>query len=126
MRRAFINAGDCPCYLDQRVAKAIPFKHELSTRFLFYLLDTDVVSAPLQSATTGISVPHISTEQLLSLLVPAPPIDEQEAIVNYLDERCATIDSVIETRAKQISRLEDYRKALIFQYVTGKKEVPHE
>ena len=55
-----------------------------------------------------------------------PPLEEQKRIVAYIDDRCAAIDSVIEARTKQISRLEDYRKALIFQYVTGKKEVPHE
>lgn len=56
--------------------------------------------------------------------MPLPPLDEQHRIADYLDERCAAIDSVIETRTKQLERLEDYRRALVFAYVTGKKEVP--
>lgn len=59
-----------------------------------------------------------------NFVIPLPPIDEQQRIVDYLDERCTAIDSVIATRAQQLERLEDYRKALIFAYVTGKKEVP--
>lgn len=57
-------------------------------------------------------------------VVPIPPLDEQRRIADYLDERCDAIDSVIKTRTKQLERLEDYRKALVFAYVTGKKEVP--
>lgn len=53
-----------------------------------------------------------------------PPLDEQRRIADYLDERCAAIDSIIDARTKQLERLEDYRKALIYAYVTGKKEVP--
>ena len=52
-----------------------------------------------------------------------PPLDEQRRIADYLDERCAAIDSVIDARTKQLERLEDYRRALIYAYVTGKKEV---
>jgi type I restriction enzyme S subunit len=56
--------------------------------------------------------------------MPLPPLNEQRRITDYLDERCAAIDSVIDTRTQQLQRLDDYRKALIFAYVTGKKEVP--
>lgn len=59
-----------------------------------------------------------------NFVVPVPPLGVQQRIADYLDERCAAIDSVIETRTKQLERLEDYRRALVFAYVTGKKEVP--
>lgn len=54
--------------------------------------------------------------------MPLPPLDEQRRIADYLDERCAVIDSVIDARTKQLERLEDYRRDLIYAYVTGKKE----
>ena len=63
-------------------------------------------------------------DKFCKLNIPYVDIIEQQQIVDYLDERCAAIDSVIETRTKQLERLEDYRKALVFAYVTGKKEVP--
>ncbi|WP_273397912.1 restriction endonuclease subunit S [Thermophilibacter mediterraneus] len=63
-------------------------------------------------------------QDMKSMKVPLPPIEEQRYIADYLDERCAAIDSVIEARTQQLERLEDYRKALIYAYATGKKEVP--
>lgn len=56
--------------------------------------------------------------------MPLPPVDQQRRIADYLDERCAAIDSIIDARTRQLERLEDYRKALIYAYATGKKEVP--
>lgn len=53
-----------------------------------------------------------------------PPIEEQKAIADYLDKKCAEIDLVIAAKKLQLSTLEDYKKSLIYEYVTGKKEVP--
>lgn len=96
----------------------------VTKRFAYYYLLalTDAIRAEVHETTMG----FVTMGVMNNSYIPLPPVDEQEAIANYLDERCAAIDSVIETRNKQISRLENYRKALIFQYVTGKKEVPHE
>lgn len=55
--------------------------------------------------------------------LPYPPIAEQKAIADYLDEKCAEIDSCISAKKEQISTLESYKKSIIFEYVTGKKEV---
>ena len=66
----------------------------------------------------------VNYDVLKRIPVLVPPISEQQRIADYLDERCAAIDSIIGTRTKQIERLDDYRKALVFAYVTGKKEVP--
>lgn len=63
-------------------------------------------------------------DDLKRLPLLLPPLSEQRRIADYLDKRCAAIDFIITTRQKQLDRLEDYRKALIFAYVTGKKEVP--
>lgn len=53
-----------------------------------------------------------------------PPLDEQNAIVAYLDSKCSEIDKIIADKNKQLSTIEEYRKSLIYEYVTGKKEVP--
>lgn len=63
-------------------------------------------------------------QDMKSMKVPCPPVEEQQHIAGYLDERCAAIDSAIDVRAKQLERLEDYRKSFIYAYVTGKKEAP--
>lgn len=92
-----------------------------------YLLDVfHAMGQELEKLSMGTTIPTIGLPLIKNLVTPLPPIDEQHAIERELSRQLHDIDSVIETRAKQISRLEDYRKALIFQYVTGKKEVPHE
>jgi len=62
-------------------------------------------------------------EQLLKILVPLPPLKEQQQIVSYLDEKVSRIDKLIEDKTKVIEELENYKKSLIYEYVTGKKEV---
>lgn len=124
MRRAFITEKDAPCYLVQRVAKASVITDEYDALYLFFLLDTQVVSSGLQEMTTGISVPHISTEQLGNLTVPKPPLDEQQAIAAYLDSQTSAIDSLIADKRAAIDRLREYRKSLISEAVTGKFRVP--
>ena len=56
--------------------------------------------------------------------LPEPPIEEQEAIAAYLDTKCAEIDAIIDGKRQQMATLEEYKKSIIFEYVTGKKEVP--
>lgn len=56
--------------------------------------------------------------------IPLPPIDEQKDIAVYLDQKCHQIDSLKDSLIQQKKSLSDYKKTLIFDYVTGKKEVP--
>lgn len=51
-------------------------------------------------------------------------IDTQTEIVNYLDNKCAKIDSIIQKKQELLANLDSYKKSLIYEYVTGKKEVP--
>lgn len=53
-------------------------------------------------------------------------LSEQKVIVNYLDNKCAEIDKIISSKEEQLNTLEEYKKSLIYEYVTGKKEVPQE
>lgn len=55
--------------------------------------------------------------------LPIPPIQEQQQITDYLDSKCSEIDSIIAEKKQQIETIEEYKKSLIFEYVTGKKEV---
>lgn len=57
-------------------------------------------------------------------LVLIPPKNEQDDIVNYLDSKCSEIDAIIQTKKEQLETLAEYKKSLIYEYVTGKKEVP--
>lgn len=62
-------------------------------------------------------------EQLGAILAPVPTVEEQYQIVNYLDSKCSEIDTLIADKKRQLDILADYKKSLIYEYVTGKKEV---
>lgn len=57
------------------------------------------------------------------ILIPQPPIQEQKEIAEYLDKKCKEIDSIIKDKNKQLDILAEYKKSIIYEYVTGKKEV---
>lgn len=56
--------------------------------------------------------------------IPMPSINDQRHIAEYLDSRCTEIDNTISLKKQQIETLNDYKKSLIYEYVTGKKEIP--
>lgn len=60
---------------------------------------------------------------LKSMPVLLPPLEEQKEIANYLDAKCAEIDRLIAKKEQLVKELENYKKSLIFEYVTGKKEL---
>ena len=66
---------------------------------------------------------RISRTQLGNIFLPIPPSSEQAFIVSYLDEKCAAIDDVIAEKEELIGELENYKKSLIFEVVTGKRRV---
>ena len=55
--------------------------------------------------------------------VPYPSIEEQQHIASYLDTKCSEIDSLIALKQAKIEELKEYKKSVIYEYVTGKKEV---
>ena len=65
----------------------------------------------------------VAKEDLKSLKIPLPMVQEQQEIVNYLDEKCSAIDTLIEKKQQLLTEMENYKKAVIYEYVTGKKEV---
>lgn len=66
----------------------------------------------------------LSQDLLKSLPVLVPPFEEQIVIAKYLDKKCKSIDALIESKEILLHELETYRKSFIYEYVTGKKEVP--
>ncbi len=72
----------------------------------------------LSSAQPGISVDRINNVKML-----VPPIQEQQEIAEYLDKKCSEIDQLISIKQQKIVELNDYKKSLIYEYTTGKKEV---
>ncbi|WP_316636628.1 restriction endonuclease subunit S [uncultured Ruminococcus sp.] len=77
----------------------------------------------IQLYQTGGNREGMTAEAIKNSPIPIPSIPEQSEIVAYLNEKTAAIDSLIQKKEQLISELEAYKKSLIYEYVTGKKEV---
>lgn len=69
---------------------------------------------------------RLPADMFNNFIIACPPFEEQQEIAEYLDKKCSEIDSLIASKEKFITELESYKKSLIYEYVTGKKEVPAE
>ena len=69
-------------------------------------------------------MPRVSRTILGNMQLPFPSFDEQNSIVSYLDAKCAQIDSQIAEQETLLTKLEAYKKSLIYECVTGKREIP--
>jgi len=121
-RVAFIAKKDLPCLLLQRVCR-IRTRCNFDIRWIYYWLSGSSFKDSLSTETTGISVPHISTKQIEQFIVAFPNLLEQTQVCNYLDAKCAEIDKLIAKKVQLIKELESYKKSLIYEVVTGKREV---
>lgn len=110
--------------------KASPVLNVLDTkqnkRYIMYYLRSMAYSDVFRALATGIRVRScdLRWNKLAELSYPVPPLDEQQEIVDKIDELIAKTDAVIADKKAQLETLEEYKKSLIFEYVTGKKEVP--
>lgn len=91
--------------------------------YLTYYLRSHVGKELLLQTKTGALLPHLNSGRVVFTEVCLPLIDEQKEIAAYLDEKCAAIDSLIASKEALIAELEAYKKSIIYEYVTGKKEV---
>ena len=79
------------------------------------------------NANTNIYGAKILNQNLINnALIINPPIQEQKQIADFLDKKCKKIDKTIQIKKNQIDKLENYKKSLIYEYVTGKKRVKEE
>ena len=75
----------------------------------------------LSTTTTGIN--NINSSTIDNVFFAVPPIKEQQAIADYLDEKCGEIDALIAVKQSKIDALREYKKSIIYEYITGKREV---
>lgn len=92
-------------------------------KYVKYFLLNPLVIGLINSFTYGAKMPRANWQDISKVFMPIPPIEEQEAIAAYLDEKCAAIDQSIADKQTQIETLKAYKSSLIYEYVTGKKQV---
>lgn len=112
--------GDEPCLVGGDI---IIMKHSQNPIFLNYAMNSLYVQEQKSKGKMKLKVVHISATDIGNLLVALPSIEEQKQIADFLDEKCNKIDGLITKKEKIIEELEVYQKSIIYEYITGKKEV---
>ena len=123
---AIIPNGIQPGIMDSHVIKARLNKSLILDRYFELVFDKDnstIIFEQMQKGKKGSIMDGLNSSIVKNLVIPCPPIAEQQEIAAYLDEKCAAIDSLIASKEALITELEAYKKSLIYEYVTGKKEV---
>lgn len=110
-----VNKADCV---------GLRLKSEMCVRrYIQYALSSNEVFDYLRSNLHGTTRDRVNTSQIKEIALPVPPIDEQRRIAGFLDEKCAQIDRAVAAKQAIIDELKSYKKSLIYEVVTGKREV---
>ena len=99
-----------------------PKQGVLNDGYSKYYFRSDVHRAYFVKEMNIVTRASLSQDLLKSLVVLLPPISEQQAIADYLDKKCGEIDELITIKQQKIESLKEYKKSVIYEYVTGKKE----
>lgn len=111
---------DCNCHA---LIIATPRKNLVFPNYLTYYFRSVVGRELLLFYKTGALLPHLNSGKIKFASVCVPSIDEQREIAAYLDAKTSAIDSLVAKKNQLVAELERLKKSLIFEYVTGKKEV---
>lgn len=97
--------------------------HSQNPLFLSYLLNSDACQMQKSYGKAKLKVVHISATEIGNITICLPSRTEQDLIVEFLNNKCSKIDTLISNKQQKIEKLNEYKKSLIYEYVTGKKEV---
>ena len=103
----------------------IKFLPSYHTKYMWYALNSVPAKSWFSELATGASssMQNISINDFTSNYLPIPAFSEQKEIANYLDAKCAEIDGLVVKKEQLVKELESYKKSLIYEVVTGKREV---
>lgn len=96
---------------------------DIDSRYLNYLFDTVYFAEYVLLYAVGTTMASINSDILTNSKILVPPITEQRGIADFLDSKCRTLFEIIENKQSQLATLQQHKKSLIYEYVTGKKRV---
>lgn len=91
-------------------------------KFVFYYTQSSSYDEWKRRIFIQSTIQNIGADRYSIMEVPTPPLNEQRQIADYLDNKCTEIDSLIAIKQQKIEELKDYKKSIIYEYVTGKKQ----
>lgn len=92
-------------------------------KYLHYYFISNCFKKYTELLINGMGVPHLTQTEIKKVKLPFPPLSEQQSIAAYLDKKCAEIDALIALKEQKKQKLNDYKQSLIYDCVTGKKEI---
>jgi len=95
---------------------------DIDSRYLNYLFDTVYFAEYVLLYAVGTTMASINSDILTNSRILVPPITEQRCIADFLDSNCKTLFEIIENKQSQLATLQQHKKSLIYEYVTGKKK----
>ena len=121
---AYVANNHPTTFLPDKLWK-IKFLPSYHTKYMWYALNSVPAKSWFSELATGASssMQNISINDFTSNYLPIPAFSEQKEIANYLDAKCAEIDGLIAKKEQLVKELEGYKKSLIYEVVTGKREV---
>ncbi len=115
-----VYLGEKPCLAGGDI---IILNHNQNPIFLNYALNSIYAQSQKSFGKVKLKVVHISASDIGDIRIAIPSIEEQQQIAEYLDKKCSEIDKAIADKEQVIEKFTEYKKSLIYEYVTGKKRI---
>lgn len=100
-----------------------PRKKDSFNKFVYYYLMSMYYNCVFNNLGGNGVRSALNASDMGRLMIPYPKIETQHQIATYLDQKCTQIDNLIAIKQQKIEKLQQYKKSLIYEYVTGKKEI---
>lgn len=110
-----------PTYIQNSIM-IVRGKHSQTNRYIRYWIECLVKQGYIDVVCNKATIPHFTKDKLASMPIPVMEESEMTEIADYLDKKCAQLDALIEKKTALLAELEAYKKSVIYEYVTGKKE----
>lgn len=125
LRGSTIGKNALATFNEGTVASSLMVIRPLSLlpKFLLYWLNSEEEFQQRQSYINGSTAPNLSAENVGSFVMFLPSVIEQQGITDHLDKKCVEIETTILKKQMLVERLSDYKKSIIYEVVTGKKEI---
>ena len=121
--KTFLYKEDYAACFAGYLIKARCNKNKLVPNFVFYYTLSNVYQNWKNSIFIQSTIQNIGADKYSVMPIIVPPLSEQQAMADYLDQRCSEIDELISIKQQKIEKLKEYKKSLIFECVTGKRKV---
>lgn len=119
---AIVHEASEPMYVQNSIM-IVRSKSLMNVVYARYVIESLVKRGYIDLVCNKATIPHFTKDKLSNAPLPVLPEDEQTAIISYLDTQCAQIDALIALKQQKADKLVQYKKSLIYEVVTGKREV---